>query len=104
MRSDRACFVLPPMIAAARLRAPRHRRKSRDLENNYIAESVVSIGKKRRNRNRAGAPDGNLNALTHGAHTAEARAFRAHVHRLVSQARLLLALRKLAVELQERQS
>ncbi len=98
MRTDRDSIVLPPMLAAARLRAPRRARKSRDLENNYIAESPASHGKKKRNRKRPGAQPGNLNALRHGGYTAEARAFRAHVHALVTAARRTLALRRLAVE------
>ncbi|MEI9989458.1 MAG: hypothetical protein WDM86_05405 [Rhizomicrobium sp.] len=99
MRTDNDSFALPPAIAAARLRAPRHLRKSRDRENNYIAENTVSHGKKKTNRKRAGAPSGNRNAVTHGAYTAEHRAFRAQVHRLIRAARETLALRKLAVAL-----
>ena len=97
MRTDYASFVVPPVIAAARLRAPRHRRKSRDLESNYVAENPLSRGKKRRNINRPGAPIGNLNAVTHGAYIAEHRALRAYVHGLVTAARRTLALRKLAM-------
>ncbi|MEJ0025276.1 MAG: hypothetical protein WDN01_04525 [Rhizomicrobium sp.] len=100
MRTDHDSFVLPPALAAARLRMPRYRRKSRDLENNYIAENPVNHGKKRKNH--AGARPGNRNAVTHGAYTAEQRAFRAHVHRLIRDARETLALRKLAVALRER--
>ncbi|MEJ0041355.1 MAG: hypothetical protein WDM81_03715 [Rhizomicrobium sp.] len=101
MRTDTDLFVLPPALAAARLRTPRHRRKSRDVENNYIAESSINDGKKRKNCKRAGARPGNCNAVTHGAYTAEKRAFRAHVHRLIRDARETLALRKLAVALRE---
>ena len=91
--------MLPLALAAAHLRAPRHlRKRPRDLENNYVAENSVSNGKKKRNRNRPGAPAGNLNAFKHGAYCAEAMAFRAHVHDLVSSARLTLKLRKLALK------
>ncbi len=102
MRTEHDTLVLPPVIAAARLRAPRHRRKSRDLENNYLAEKPVSHGK--RKRNRPGARPGNLNAMTHGACTAEHRAFRAYIHFLVSSARHTLALRRLAVQMRKRRS
>jgi len=101
MRSDPAAFVLPPVVAAARLRAPRHRRKSRDLANNYIAETSVSIGNKKRNRKKPGAPPGNLNAFKHGARSAEIRAYRAHVHALVTAARQTLKLRALALKMQK---
>ncbi|MEI9993980.1 MAG: hypothetical protein WDM91_05270 [Rhizomicrobium sp.] len=96
MRSDRDSFPFPPAIAAAHLRQPRHRRNAARKQNNYIAESVVSTGRKRKKRNRPGAKPGNANALTHGAHTARARALRGYVHALVRHGYLLLKLRAIA--------
>ncbi len=105
MRCERDSFVLPPAVAAARRRTPRHLRKTRpsapEVENNYIAESSLTSGKTKRNRKRPGAPPGNLNALKHGAHRAGARALRAEVWHLLRAARLLLKMRKAFVELQK---
>ena len=105
MRCDRASLILPPVVAAARVRAPRHLRKARPstrgVENNYIAESHVRHGKKKINRKRPGAPLGNVNALRHGAHRAGARAIRAEVWHLIRTTRLLLKMRKVFVELQK---
>jgi hypothetical protein len=101
MRSDRSAFPSSPVIAAAQRRMPRHRRRRpRQIENNYIAETPLTSGNKKKNRNRPGAPPGNRNALKHGAETAEARAFRAYVWKLCREARRLLALRKLAIQMQ----
>jgi hypothetical protein len=101
MRCDRDSFVLPPALVAARRRTPRHLRKAREVENNYVAEVPVSHRKRSRKRKHAGAPSGNRNALTHGAFTAERRAMRAQIWELCRSARILLQWRKLAVALRD---
>jgi hypothetical protein len=101
MRCDRDSFVLPLALAAARRRTPRHLRKTREVENNYVAETPVSRRKRSRNQKRPGAPTGNRNAVTHGAFTADRRAMRAKIWKLCRSARILLQLRKLAVTMRD---
>jgi hypothetical protein len=101
MRCDRDSFVLPPALAAAHRRTPRHLRKTREVENNDVAESSVSHRKRSRNIKRPGAQAGNRNAVTHSAFTAERRATRAEIWALCRSARRLLQLRKLAVAMRD---
>ncbi|MBS0472572.1 MAG: hypothetical protein JSR60_15980 [Proteobacteria bacterium] len=69
------------------------------VENNYVAQSRVTIG--HNSGNRAGARPGNRNAQTHGATNAEMRALKRRVWILTRSARRLLALRKAALAAQK---
>jgi hypothetical protein len=66
MKSNHSVPDLPPKLAAARRRMPRHWRgpegRARKTQNNYIAENLASIGHNSGNRNGAGSRSGNENA------------------------------------------
>jgi hypothetical protein len=99
MKRDFSALDLPPAIAAAHRRTPRHlRRRAKESENNYIAESIVRPRKRSQNRRRPGAAAGNLNAFKHGAFTAERLAFRRYCWALIRETRALLKLRALFIE------
>lgn len=88
MKQTRSAAHLPPVIAAARRRRVTRRVRSaasdqreggrgyKKYENNYVANSRLSIGHNSGNRKGAGAAPGNRNALSTGHDTAEARAER----------------------------
>jgi hypothetical protein len=57
---------LPPALAAAQARAPRHLRRAagKKTKNNYLAENTLSrCNAKQTSKCRPGAPPGNLNAV-----------------------------------------
>ena len=96
MRRDFSSLDLPPAVAAAHRRTPRHLRRRAEIpKNNYLAESAISHGKRLRNLRRPGAPSGNSNAVKPGA--AERRLFLLYCSALIRETRALLALRALFV-------
>jgi hypothetical protein len=97
MKRDSNPVTTPVIAAAMRRRRAGRGTRFEEVENNYVAQTRVTIGHNSGNRKGAGARPGNRNAETHGATTAEMRAFRLYVWTLCRSARRLLALRKAAI-------
>ena len=109
MKQDRSAPHLSPVIAAARRRRPTLRARRalgmgpggegcKKYENNYVANSRLSIGHNSGNRSGAGAAPGNRNAVRSGHDTAEVRADRRYwrilFHRLDAILTALVAIER----------
>jgi hypothetical protein len=90
--TDTAKSPLPPKIAVARARTPRHLRGKKP-KNNYLAENALSdCDTSQTSKRRPGAPPGNLNAVALPHRTPEQIAFYRRYARFMKTTKAILAV------------